>query len=97
MAVTLASFRVAFPEFEGADDALVQAKLDEATNALDARVFGVRFDEAVQYFAAHRLAISPFGQNARLVAKDGSTTYGESYSSIQRACAGGGWAVGQLP
>jgi len=97
MAVTLASFRAAFPEFEVADAALVQAKLDEAVLALDERVFGVRFDEAVQYFAAHRLAISPFGQNARLVAKDGSTTYGEAYAGIQRACAGGGWAVGQLP
>lgn len=97
MAVTLASFRVAFPEFEGADDSLVQAKLDEAVLALDERVFGARFDEAVRYRAAHTLAISPFGQNARLVAKDGSTTYGTQFDAVCRACAGGPWVVGQLP
>lgn len=97
MGVTLASFRVAFPEFEGASDTLVQAKLDEATTALDERVFGVRFDEAVRYRAAHTLAISPFGQNARLVAKDGSTTYGTLFDAVCRACAGGPWVVGQLP
>lgn len=97
MAVTLASFRVHFPEFDGADDSLVQAKLDEAALALDERVFGVRFDEAVRYRAAHTLAISPFGQTARLVAKDGSTTYGSQFEQVSRACAGGPWAVGQLP
>lgn len=97
MAVTLASFRVAFPEFGEASDSLVQAKLDEATLALDARVFGVRFDEAVRYRAAHTLALSPFGQNARLVAKDGSTTYGTHLDAVTRSCAGGPWVVGQLP
>jgi hypothetical protein len=97
MTVTLASFRVHFPEFEGASDSLVQAKLDEAALALDERVFGARFDEAVRYLAAHRLALSPFGQTARMVAKDGSTTYGETYAGVQRACAGGAWCVGQLP
>jgi hypothetical protein len=97
VAVTLSSFRVAFPEFEGASDSLVQAKLDEAVLALDARVFGARFDEAVRYRAAHTLALSPFGQNARLVAKDGSTTYGTHLEDVCRACAGGPWLVGQLP
>lgn len=97
MAVTLASFRVHFPEFDGASDSLVQAKLDEAALALDERVFGARFDEAVRYSAAHRLALSPFGQNARMVAKDGSTTYGTQLDNVCRACAGGPWAVGQLP
>lgn len=97
MAVTLASFRVHFPELNAASDTLVQAKLDEAALALDERVFGARFDEAVRYSAAHRLALSPFGQNARMVAKDGSTTYGMQFDNVCRACAGGGWAVGQLP
>ena len=97
MTVTLASFRTRFPEFAETDDAMVQAKLDEVAVALDDRVFGARIDEAVAYLVAHRLALSPFGQNARMVAKDGSTTYGEQYAGIQRAAAGGPWAVGQTP
>lgn len=97
MAVTPATFKAQRPEFDALSDALVQLHLDQATRALDARVFGATFDDAVSLHAAELLALSPYGLQARLVAKDGSTTYGKLLERLKRAKAGGPWTVGQLP
>lgn len=75
MSVTLADFRVRFPEFVNVSDGLVQACIDEAVLEIDTEVWGDRAFVGVMYLAAHRLSLSPYGQGARLVGKDDKTTY----------------------
>jgi hypothetical protein len=89
MAVTLSAWRVVYPEFNGARDPLVQASLDFAAIEVDAEVWGTKTDHGIGLLAAHYLALSPYGQNARMVAKDGSTTYGKSYESLRDSVAAG--------
>jgi hypothetical protein len=76
MALNLATFRARFPEFADADDALVQEKLDEAARRTPAGEWTTVENDAHAYLAAHLLALSPFGRDARLSEKDGSSTYG---------------------
>lgn len=73
--MNLAAFRVRFPEFETAGDSFVQAALDSAALETDAKLLGGFYDEAHGLLAAHKLAMSPYGMNARLVNDDGKTTY----------------------
>lgn len=74
--MTRAAFLVRCPEFTDADAALVEAKLAEAERRTPSVVWGDLQDDGIACLAAHLLAISPNGQMARLVNKDGSTTYG---------------------
>jgi uncharacterized protein DUF4054 len=72
--VNLAAFRARFPEFENADDALVQACLDASAAETSAADWGASYDEAHGLLAADKLAKSPFGTNQRLEAGK-ETTY----------------------
>jgi hypothetical protein len=89
MAVTLASFKAAFPEFVDAGDPLLQSKLDEAVLQIDASVWGAKADLGVSYLAAHLLALAPSGKAARLNAWDDRTTYGEQFIRMQRSVCSG--------
>ena len=82
MAVDFTSFVADFPEFEPAGRQLVESKLADARLRVDAAVWEAKTDLGVKYLAAHLLALSPFGQQARLVAKDGSTTYGKHHKQM---------------
>ena len=79
MAVTSVSFKIAFPEFSEVSDTLVDAKIGESQRELDSGAFGDIYDDAVSYLTAHKLAISPYGQQLQLVSDDGRTTYGDHY------------------
>lgn len=100
MAVTVASLRADRPEFDPTAEAVVQAAITAAEREVDPAVFGEKTDEAVSLLAAHKLSISPFGQQARLAPKaqggglHGSTIYGVEYDALTRQCAGGFWVVG---
>jgi|GEM_PF-903705 len=100
MAVTPASLRTRRPEFTPTDDAVVQAAIDDAVTEVDERVFGEKADQAVSLLAAHKLAVSPFGQQARIDPKaagpglHGTTTYGVEYDALVRQCGGGFWVTG---
>jgi hypothetical protein len=84
MAFALATFRLRFPEFRTASDAMIQSFADAADKDIAADVYGDKADEARLYLTAHKLAISPFGRNARLVNEDGTTTYWSDYERIKR-------------
>jgi len=80
MAVDLASFLRRFPEFESAKSSgMVEEAILEAGRNVDSGVFGDKTDDGIRWMTAHLLAIGPFGQNARMVSKDGSTTYEKRY------------------
>ncbi len=92
MAVTEDDFIARFPEFEEAG-VTISVVLDEAVRRTDGDIFGNKTDDAVMYRAAHLLAISPFGQNARMVAKDGTTIYGNELEKLILEHAGGAWGT----
>lgn len=82
-------FRLRFPEFKACNDAFLQGFLDAAEPFVNAAVFQTRRAEAIGYLAAHRLALSPYGPNAKLVSKMGTTTYGTTYDVILATCTSG--------
>lgn len=69
------TFLVQFPEFVGVPTGSIGAMLDAAALETDSAVWGAKYDQGRYYLTAHKLASSPYGQNARLAAKDGTTTY----------------------
>jgi Protein of unknown function (DUF4054) len=88
--VDLPTFFARYPEFVPAGGALANACLLEAAATIDQATYGNLYDTAQGALAAHLLAISPAGQMARLVAKDGSTTYRKRFLELQRAATCGG-------
>lgn len=90
MAVTVESFMAGNPEFSKTPQGLIAAKLAEAVLEVDPVIWGRLTDTGVTYLTAHKLALSPFGQNARLVAKDGTTTYQTHYKRLVGIVAIGG-------
>ena len=103
MAWDHASFKARWTEFAPCPDSLVDAAIAEATEEVDARVYGAKADAAVGLLAAHKLSISPQGQQARLDPKafgdgeHGTTTYGIEFDTITRNAGGGVWAMGVSP
>lgn len=83
----LSTWRVQFPEFKNVADEMAQAFLNAAALEVDVptweEVSAGLSDQGIAYLAAHKLTMSPFGQAARLAAKDGSTTYGKHYEKLQ--------------
>lgn len=87
----IAAFRVRFPEFRTADDSFVQAVLDAAAKELHPTELGYAYNEAHGLVTAHKLALSPFGQSARMVNEKGETTYAKLFDDlIGRSVAGVG-------
>lgn len=68
---------------------MVDEAIAEATRNVDEAVFDAKTDDAIKWKAAHLLAISPFGQQARLVSKDGSTTYEKRFLALARSMTPG--------
>lgn len=88
--MTLTQFRTRFPEFKLIGDEMVKAFMADAALELDANVLGTKYDAAQGYLAAHKLALSPAGVNARLSdSKDGTTTYSRHFKAIIRKSASG--------
>ena len=65
--LSLANFLTRFPEFKQASTELVAATLQDAALMIDCGVWGPKAGQGHGYLTAHRLALSPFGQQARLV------------------------------
>lgn len=90
MAVTVASFLASYPEFVRAPDVVdVEATLAKAVLNVDAEVWGDKTDEGIELTLAHMLALSPFGQMAKLLSEKGQSTYGIQLQTLkeQVSCA----------
>lgn len=85
----IGDFLKQFPEFASTDLDLVKAMLDAADLEIDRSVWGPKGDQGQAFLAAHKLALSPFGQGTRLVAKDGTTTYERHYMKLVGQVASG--------
>jgi hypothetical protein len=86
--VNLATFLIRYPEFgdgRAATDLIEQA-LDQASRAVSGDVWGSQLGDGRGLYAAHKLAVSPWGQQARL--SDGFTsTYGKQFEKLQASIA----------
>ena len=91
--MNLAQFRTQFPELRTAPDDFVQSYLDAAATMVSSAVVGTRYDTLHGLKAAHLIAISPAGVNARLVAKDGTTTYSVAFLQTAQSKVAGVMAV----
>lgn len=88
--VDLRHFRARFPEFNNAPDTLIQATLDGCAVEFASSIWGTKLDEGHGYLTAHKLSLSPFGQQARLAdGKRGETTYMLEYTRLVRIVAQG--------
>lgn len=82
MAVSVASFLVAFPEFLKAGDAMIAAQL-ALTELEVSDSFAEQRDQAVMLRLADALALSPWGRNARMVTPSAATsTYGTRFLAM---------------
>lgn len=86
--MTRAEFLAQFPEFARADTTLVDKMLAAALLEIDADVWAAKADQGQGYLTAHKLALSPFGQAARMVINNvaktphGQTTFGVHYDTL---------------
>lgn len=83
------TFVAAFPEFAGADEPFVTAKMGEATRELDVTLWGALFDDGVYKLTAQKLAKSPYGNSAKLSTTNGRTVYDEELDRLRRFIASG--------
>lgn len=85
MAVTVASFKVAFPEFKKAGDPMLEEQLALAELEVS-DAFGDSRDLAVMLRLADNLAMSPWGRDARLLPPKAETsTYGARFQRMAEA------------
>ncbi len=89
MAVTRRSFLARYPNFEPASKIMIDEALRDAVANVDTGIFGTKTDQAVALKAADILALSPFGQNARMQKKDGSTVWGQQFLALARSMTPG--------
>ena len=87
--MTRTQFRARFPEFKNATDALIDATLAEAALEIDVEVWADRYDAGHGFLTAHKLALSPFGQTARMVSAQGNTTYQKHFEDGVRQVTNG--------
>lgn len=85
--MTSVEFLVRYPEFvviNAEEPTLLPAALVEADKAVSDQ-WGDAREEIVGLETAHRMAISPFGRNAKLASSAGKTTYGTQLKARRRA------------
>lgn len=89
MTVTRASFLAEYPEFDGADVAIVDAKIAAAQLRTPARIWGDLEDEGVSLLTAHMLAMSPYARELKLLNDAGETIYGKRRAELERTVSSG--------
>lgn len=84
MAVSYNDFITRFPDFSSADAAVVLIELTNAARMVNTDQMAEQSDDAIGLLAAHRMALRPGGEFARLKTQDGlsHTTYGDQYAEM---------------
>jgi len=85
MTVSVAYFKINYPEFRETKDSLVQAKINSATKRIAAPTWGDRANDGVMLLTAHLLSLSPSGEHARLKKEDDMTIYSAELQRMRRA------------
>lgn len=77
---TAAEFLVRYPEFVRIPTTLIDARIADAAERVDAATWDTEYAHGVCLWAAHLLSISPSGQNARLASDKADTTYARAFA-----------------
>lgn len=85
---TYATFIVAHKEFAQADSATVEAALAETELEVDETTAGDQATALHGWRTAQRLALSPWGAQAKLSAEDGTTIYDRRLEALARRIGG---------
>ena len=88
----LGDFQNRFPEFNATDTTLVVSALNDAALLIDQSVWGPLAGQGHGYLTAHRLALSPFGQQARMIVDKKNpemTTYFAHYKQMMSIVGSG--------
>jgi hypothetical protein len=87
--VDVATFLIRAPEFvtfrsnAANGNARIQTAIDDATARTDASIFGADTEAAIFYLAAHLLAASPSGKDARLKGEGFQSLYLEERQRLE--------------
>lgn len=85
--MSVPEFLARYPEFDSAGVELIVAKIQEAARWVDPGVWGDQAPDGIATLAAHLLATSPFGRNARLAEDNDRSTYGDRFQELKRVAA----------
>jgi hypothetical protein len=89
MTVTVDQIKAEFPEFANTDSGLIGYAIAKATLLVDPGTFAALTDDAVKYYACHLIALTPHGEQARLVEAQepggATTTSPRQYLMIRRS------------
>lgn len=93
--MTRAAFYAQFPEFGALESssvgqALLDAMLAAALLEINLERWGAMASQGQAYLAAHKLAVSPWGNSVKLSPGDGTSPYGNEYKRMQAAIGIGG-------
>lgn len=81
--LTRRQFLNQFPEFKDTDSGLVQSKIDDAHRRVDEVVWGGKASMGIAWLAAHLIAMTPIGVNARIGKDKDDTLYRKVFKSMQ--------------
>lgn len=85
--VTASMFKTRFPEFNSVEDARIQMFLSDAELSINRAIWNPnKADLAVQYLAAHMLALSPYSQSTG-VGGGGKLVQSETVGPLSRTYA----------
>lgn len=89
--LSLADFRIQFPEFGNLPDPLVSQRIAWAEMQMDSAVWGDIRSIGIGFLVAHFCALSPRAEDMRLQKDKGNPTtfYEIEYSKLVRMVAGG--------
>jgi len=88
VSLDVAGFVARYPEFSEVGElapAMVTSAINSAKNFVSQSLWGARYEEGVLCKAAHLLAMTPMGENARLDKSSPETTYGLVFKEMLRA------------
>lgn len=94
-AQTPATFRVIFPEFTGASDALVESRIAMAAERTDAEVWGTLVYQGIAYLAAELLSLLPGAKDLRLEG-GAESVYGRERKRLE-GIVSSGFRIAGLP
>lgn len=89
MAVSVLQFKAEFPEFANTENALIQSRLTMATARVNSTVWGSRQNDGIKMLAAHLIALSPLGEQAKLKHENRGTIYGDQFEAMKSEVAFG--------
>lgn len=89
MAIDVATFLAAFPEFKDAPPDLVGAKLAYALQLTPTVPWGNLQEQGAFHYCARMLALSPYARKMGLVNKEGKTNYDDEITRLKRMVTSG--------